>query len=70
MKKSRFDASVIVISLTIIVACIISYLYFDLTHKALCIISGITLFIVVLSLYIHNYKDNAYGGSFKKHYGK
>ena len=63
MKK---DSLVIVVGFVIIVLSFIGYLFFHLSSNLMYFICIADVIVVVLLLYVHNYKDNHYGGKFKK----
>lgn len=54
-----------IIGLLIIVGTVIYYLFYNLNLATMYVICGIVLVIMVLLLYIRNYKNNHYGGKFK-----
>ena len=49
----------------IIVGTVICYLFYNLNSTTMYAICGIVLVIMVVLLYIRNYKNNHYGGKFK-----
>ncbi len=65
LKKSK-DSLLVVIGLCIIVLTVIGYLYFNLSSNLMYFICIADVILMVLLLYICNYKDHHYGGNFKK----
>ena len=63
--KKYVDAFLVIIGLLIIVGTVICYLFYNLNPTTMYAICGIVLVIMVLLLYIRNYKNNHYGGKFK-----
>ena len=63
--KKYVDAFLVIIGLLIIVGTIICYLFYNLNSTTMYAICGIVLVIMVVLLYIRNYKNNHYGGKFK-----
>ena len=63
--KKYVDAFLVIIALLIIVGTVICYLFYNLNSTTMYAICGIVLVIMVLLLYIRNYKNNHYGGKFK-----
>ena len=63
--KRYVDAFLVIIGLLIIVGTVICYLFYNLNSTTMYAICGIVLVIMVLLLYIRNYKNNHYGGKFK-----
>ena len=63
--KKYVDAFLVIIGLLIIVGTVIYYLFYNLNSTTMYAICGIVLVIMVLLLYIRNYKNNHYGGKFK-----
>ena len=63
--KKYVDAFLVIIGLLIIVGTAICYLFYNLNSTTMYAICGIVLVIMVLLLYIRNYKNNHYGGKFK-----
>ena len=59
------DAFLVIIGLLIIVGTVIYYLFYNFNSTTMYAICGIVLVIMVLLLYIRNYKNNHYGGKFK-----
>lgn len=59
------DAFLVIIGLLIIVGTVVCYLFYNLNSTTMYVICGIVLVIMVLLLYIRNYKNNHYGGKFK-----
>lgn len=66
MLKKYADSLLIVIGLGIIILTVIGYLYFNLSSNAMYLICMADVILVILLLYIRNYKDHHYGGNFKK----
>ena len=63
--KKYVDAFLEIVGLLIIVGTVICYLFYNLNSTTMYAICGIVLVIMVLLLYIRNYKNNHYGGKFK-----
>ena len=63
--KKYVDAFLVIIGLLIIVGTVICYLFYNLNSTTMYAICGIVLVIMVVLLYIRNYKNNHYGGKFK-----
>ena len=63
--KKYLDTFLVIIGLLIIVGTVICYLFYNLHPTTMYDICGIVLVIMVLLLYIRNYKNNHYGGKFK-----
>ena len=63
--KKYVDTFLVIIGLLIIVGTVICYLFYNLNPTTMYAICGIVLVIMVLLLYIRNYKNNHYGGKFK-----
>ena len=63
--KKYVDAFLVIIGLLIIVGTVICYLFYNLNSTTMYAICGIVLVVMVLLLYIRNYKNNHYGGKFK-----
>ena len=63
--KKYVDAFLVIVGLLIIVGTVICYLFYNLNSTTMYAICGIVLVIMVLLLYIRNYKNNHYGGKFK-----
>ena len=63
--KKYLDTFLVIIGLLIIVGTVICYLFYNLNPTTMYAICGIVLVIMVLLLYIRNYKNNHYGGKFK-----
>mgnify|MGYP000348567799 FL=1 len=60
------DAFLVIIGLLIIVGTVIYYLFYNLNSTTMYAICGIVLVIMVVLLYIRNYKNNHYGGTNSK----
>ena len=63
--KKYGDAFLVIIGLLIIVGTVICYLFYNLNSTTMYAVCGIVLVIMILLLYIRNYKNNHYGGKFK-----
>ena len=63
--KKYVDTFLVIIGLLIIVGTVICFLFYSLNPTTMYAICGIALVIMVLLLYIRNYKNNHYGGKFK-----
>ena len=63
--KKYVDAFLVIIGLLIIVGTVIYYLFYNLNSTIMYAICGIVLVVMILLLYIRNYKNNHYGGKFK-----
>ena len=63
--KRYVDTFLVIIGLLIIIGTVICYLFYNLNPTTMYTICGIVLVIMVLLLYIRNYKNNHYGGKFK-----
>ena len=63
--KKYVDAFLVIIGLLIIVGTVIYYLFYNLNSTTMYAICGIVLVVMILLLYIRNYKNNHYGGKFK-----
>ena len=63
--KKYVDAFLVIVGLLIIVGTVICYLFYNLNSTTMYAICGIVLVIMILLLYIRNYKNNHYGGKFK-----
>lgn len=63
--KKYVDTFLVIIGLLIIIGTVICYLFYNLNKTTMYAICGIVLVIMVLLLYIRNYKNNHYGGKFK-----
>ena len=63
MKKNT-DIYLVIIGLLIIIGTVICYLFYNLNPSTMYVICGIVLGIMILLLYIRNYKNNHYGGNF------
>lgn len=70
MKKDSMLIDVILVigALAIVCASAIGFLMFDLKENTMYIISGITIAVAIVLLYIRNYKNSSYGGKFKDRY--
>ena len=55
-----------IIGLLIIVGTVIYYLFYNLNSTTMYAICGIVLVVMILLLYIRNYKNNHYGGTNSK----
>ena len=62
--KKYVDAFLVIIGLLIIVGTAICYLFYNLNSTTMYAICGIVLVVMILLLYIRNYKNNHYGGKF------
>ena len=62
--KKYVDAFLVIIGLLIIVGTAICYLFYNLNSTTMYAICGIVLVVMILLLYIRNYKNNHYGGEF------
>lgn len=62
--KKYVDAFLVIIGLLIIVGTVIYYLFYNLNSTIMYAICGIVLVVMILLLYIRNYKNNHYGGKF------
>lgn len=60
----RLDPVVIIVDLLLLIACGCMYLYGKMSATTLLIVGIILIGLLVLYLYITNYKDNHYGGKF------
>lgn len=60
------DAFLVIIGLLIIVGTVIYYLFYNLNSTTMYAICGIVLVVMILLLYIKNYKNNHYGGTNSK----
>ena len=65
LNKKYVDTFLVIIGLLIIVGTVICCLFYNLNPTTMYAICGIVLVIMVLLLYIRNYKNNHYGGKFK-----
>ena len=63
--KKYLDTFLVIIGLLIIVGTVIYYLFYNLNSTIMYAICGIVLVVMILLLYIRNYKNNHYGGKFK-----
>ena len=63
--KKYLDTFLVFIGLLIIVGTVIYYLFYNLNSTIMYAICGIVLVVMILLLYIRNYKNNHYGGKFK-----
>ena len=59
--KKYVDAFLVIIGLLIIVGTVIYYLFYNLNSTTMYAICGIVLVVMILLLYIRNYKNNHYG---------
>ena len=57
---------IIIIGLLIIVGTVIYYLFYNFNSTTMYAICGIVLVVMILLLYIRNYKNNRYGGTNSK----
>ena len=64
--KKYVDAFLVIIGLLIIVGTVIYYLFYNLNSTIMYAICGIVLVVMILLLYIRNYKNNHYGGTNSK----
>ena len=64
--KKYVDAFLVIIGLLIIVGTVICYLFYNLNSTTMYAICGIVLVIMVVLLYIRNYKNNRYGSTNSK----
>ena len=64
--KKYVDAFLVIIGLLIIVGTVIYYLFYNLSSTTMSAICGIVLVVMILLLYIRNYKNNRYGGTNSK----
>lgn len=64
--KKYVDAFLVIIGLLIIVGTVICYLFYNLSSTTMSAICGIVLVVMILLLYIRNYKNNHYGGTNSK----
>lgn len=64
--KKYVDAFLVIIGLLIIVGTVIYYLFYNLSSTIMSAICGIVLVVMILLLYIRNYKNNHYGGTNSK----
>ena len=62
--KKHMDIYLVIIGLLIIIGTVICYLFYNLNPSTMYVICGIVLAIMILLLYIRNYKNNHYGGKF------
>ncbi len=62
--KKCVDAFLVIIGLLIIVGTGICYLFYKLNLTTMYAICGIVLVVMIVLLYIRNYKNNHYGGKF------
>ena len=66
VKNEKYvDAFLVIIGLLIIVGTVICYLFYNLNPTTMYAVCGIVLVIMVVLLYIRNYKNNHYGGKFR-----
>jgi len=56
----------VIIGLLIIVGTVICYLFYNFNSITMSAICGIVLVVMILLLYIRNYKNNHYGGTNSK----
>ena len=63
--KKYLDTFLVIIGLLIIIGTVICYLFYNLNPTTMYAVCGIVLVIMVVLLYIRNYKNNHYGGKFK-----
>lgn len=66
MLKKYADSLLVVIGLCVIVLSFIGYTFFGLSLNMMYLICIADIILVILLLYIRNYKDHHYGGNFKK----
>lgn len=64
--KKYVDAFLVIIGLLIIVGTVIYYLFYNFNSITMSAICGIVLVVMILLLYIRNYKNNHYGGTNSK----
>lgn len=64
--KKYVDAFLVIIGLLIIVGTVIYYLFYNLNSTTMYAICGIVLVVMILLLYIRNYKNNHYDGTNSK----
>ena len=64
MKK--LDPFVIIVDLLLLIGCGCMFLYGKMSAYSLFIVGIILVGVLVLYLYVTNYKDNHYGGRFHK----
>lgn len=64
--KKYVDAFLVIIGLLIIVGTVIYYLFYNLNSTIMYAICGIVLVVMILLLYIRNYKNNHYGAQIQK----
>lgn len=62
MKK--LDPVVIIVDLFLFIACGCMFLYGKMSSHTLFIIDIVLIAVLVIYLYVTNYKDNHYGGKF------
>ena len=66
MKK--LDPFVIIVDLLLLIGCGCMFLYGKMSAYSLFIVGIILVGVLVLYLYVTNYKDNHYGGRFHKNF--
>lgn len=64
MKK--LDPVVIIVDVLLLVGCGCMFLYGKMSARSLFVVGIILVGVLVLYLYVTNYKDNHYGGRFHK----
>ena len=64
--KRYVDTFLVIIGLLIIVGTVICYLFYNLNSTTMYAICGIVLVVMILLLYIRNYKNNHYDGTNSK----
>ena len=64
--KKYVGAFLVIIGLLIIVGTVICYLFYNFNSITMSAICGIVLVVMILLLYIRNYKNNHYGGTNSK----
>lgn len=64
MKK--LDPFVIIVDLLLLIGCGCMFLYGNMSACSLFVVGIILVGVLVLYLYVTNYKDNHYGGRFHK----
>lgn len=64
MYMKKLDPVVIIVDLLLLMACGCLFLYGKMSVQTLRIVSIVLIGLLILYLYITNYKDNHYGGKF------
>lgn len=65
-KMKKLDPVVIIVDVLLLIGCGCMFLYGKMSAHSLFIVGLVLIAILVVYLYVTNYKDNHYGGRFHK----